>query len=87
MMSMEKPTYRQRLLTMKSRLDGVLMLAIALKEDLEAKVDELDHRYGCSKKKMSARTYDRYEKFTSAIDELDKIVGHLAEADTVSVRL
>lgn len=85
-MSLAKPTYRERLRSVRTAVDRAMMLAVALKDDLEGKVDDLDRRYS-KIKQMSAKTYDRYEKYTTAIDEIDKIVGHLAEADDVSVKL
>ena len=85
-MSLEKPTYRQRFMTVKSRLDNVMMLAVDLKEALEYVVDEMDARRTPRAVKSKA-WHARYEKYTEAIDNLDRIVGHLAEADTTEVKL
>lgn len=83
-MSLEKPTYRQRFMTVKSRLDHVMMLAVDLKEVLEYEVDKMDENR-VSKKVKSQKWHDRYLKYVQAVDDLDKIVGHLAEADGVRV--
>ena len=84
-MSREKPTFRERYQTMKGKLDFTMMLAVALKDDLEFEVDELDVR--SAKKKLSPAQVKRYDKLVQAVDDLDRIVGHLCEADDQEVKL
>ena len=80
-MSAEKPTYLQRWLYVKAKMDYAMVLAVELKDSLEFEVDKM------AEKKLSPARYKRCEKFVQAIDDLDRVVGHLAEADDQEVKL
>lgn len=80
-MSLENPTYRERMLSIKSKIDTAMMAAVHLKEDLECEVDRLADRSKERGKPMSTRTHERYLVYAEMVDVLDHIVGHLSEAE------
>ena len=85
-MSLEKPTYRERLYMVKGKLDTALNMAMNLKGALEYVVDEMDARR--TPRAVKSRAWqDRYEEYVQSIDNLGRIVGHIAEADTTEVKL
>lgn len=79
----KKHTYKKWFQDVKRTLDATLQEAMRLKEELEYQVDEIDAK----KTPWSKTTTKRYYKLVQAADDMDRVVGHLVEADEVKVKL
>jgi hypothetical protein len=75
----KKLTCRPHLNKAASLLDGAIMQYTFIKDDMEAEIDRMDQQ--ASKKPLSPAQHKRYHTLYDAVDELDRIVGHLTEAD------